>query len=126
MSGRDMGELRTGPDEALIVRCVLGTVNNHELPLALRKRTAPRTAAVIMMTPAQLRAARSLIEWTRDDLAEASGVFVNTIRNFERGVSDPKQSTLLAWRRAFSKAGVEFIDGDDTKGPGVRLREPQR
>lgn len=79
-----------------------------------------------MMTPAQLRAARSLIEWTREDLAEASGVFVNTIRNFERGVSDPKQSTLLAWRRALAKAGVVFIDGTDTEGPGVRLREPQR
>jgi transcriptional regulator with XRE-family HTH domain len=78
------------------------------------------------MTPAQLRAARGLLGWTRDELAEASGVFSNTIRNFENGVSDPKQSTLLAWRRALSRAGVEFIDGDDSKGPGVRLREPMR
>ena len=77
-----------------------------------------------MLTPAQLRAARALVGWSREKLAEASGVIANTIRNFENGVSDPKQSTLLAWRRALSKAGVEFIDdGSDGKGPGVRLKD---
>ena len=80
-----------------------------------------------MLTPAQLRAARALVGWSRDKLADASGVISNTVRNFENGASDPKQSTLLAWRRALSKAGVEFIDdGSDGKGAGVRLREPQR
>jgi transcriptional regulator with XRE-family HTH domain len=59
-------------------------------------------------------------------LAEASGVFVNTIKAYESGTSDPKKSTELALMRALRKAGVEFIDGDDAKGPGVRLREPQR
>lgn len=78
-----------------------------------------------MLISAQLRAARALVGWSRGRLAEESGVIANTIRNFENGVSDPKQSTLLAWRRALSKAGVEFIDGDEHRGPGVRLREPQ-
>jgi transcriptional regulator with XRE-family HTH domain len=59
------------------------------------------------------------------DLAKKSGVFSNTIRNFEHGVSDPKLSTLHKWRRALEAAGVEFIDPDaksDEGGAGVRLR----
>ena len=75
-----------------------------------------------MLTPAQLRAARSLVGWTRDDLAGRSGVFANTIKNFESGTSDPKLSTLHKWRRALEAAGVMFIDPDDQNGTGVRLR----
>jgi transcriptional regulator with XRE-family HTH domain len=75
-----------------------------------------------MLTPAQLRAARSLVDWSREDLAKHSGVAPNTIKDFERGASDPKQSTLLKWRRALEAAGVRFIEADDYDGPGVRLR----
>jgi len=93
----------------------------HVLPLA----TARHTAGDTMLTPSQLRAARSLVGWTRDDLAEKSGVFANTIKNFENGISDPKLSTLHKWRRALEAGGVEFIDDgakSDDGGPGVRLR----
>jgi transcriptional regulator with XRE-family HTH domain len=58
-------------------------------------------------------------------LAKKSGVFANTIKNFESGISDPKLSTLSKWRRALEAAGVEFIDDgakSDEGGPGVRLR----
>jgi transcriptional regulator with XRE-family HTH domain len=79
-----------------------------------------------MLTPAQLRAARALAGWTREELAEASGVFANTIRNFEHGVSDPKLSTLHKWRRALESVGVEFIDPVEDKGPGVRLKSSKQ
>jgi transcriptional regulator with XRE-family HTH domain len=77
-----------------------------------------------MLTPAQLRAARALLGWSQDALAEKCGGVrhLSTIKRFESGRSDPKQSTLLAWRRALSKAGVVFIDPDGTHGPGVMLR----
>jgi transcriptional regulator with XRE-family HTH domain len=88
----------------------------------MKKKTARHTAGATMLTPAQLRAARALVGWTRDDLAERSGVFANTIKNFESGTSDPKLSTLHKWRRALEAAGVMFIDPDDQNGPGVRLR----
>jgi hypothetical protein len=51
---------------------------------------------------------------------------LSTIKRFESGKSDPKQSTLLAWRRALSKAGVVFIDPDGTHGPGVMLRQAKQ
>ena len=90
----------------------------------LEKSDPLRMAGHIMLTPAQLRAARALLGWSRDDLAERSGVFANTISNFEHGLSDPKQGTILKWRRALAAAGVEFQDEDEIKGAGVRLRHP--
>jgi transcriptional regulator with XRE-family HTH domain len=76
-----------------------------------------------MITPAQLRAARALLDWTRDDLAEKSGVAAVTAIGFEHGRTDPKVSTLYKWKRALEAAGVRFIDADELgDGPGVRLR----
>ena len=79
-----------------------------------------------MLTPQQLWAARVLVGWNRKDLARHSKTSPDTVQAFENRGSDPKQSTILAWERALRKAGVEFIDGDDHRGPGVRLRDPQR
>jgi transcriptional regulator with XRE-family HTH domain len=79
-----------------------------------------------MLDPAQLRAARALLKWSRQDLADRSGTGRETVQDFESRGSNPKRGTMLAWERALKKAGVEFIDGDEAKGPGVRLREPQK
>ena len=82
-----------------------------------------RSVPAIVMTPAQLRAARALLDWSRERLAEASGTHVNSVRNFEQGTSDPKRSTLLAWQKALAKAGVEFTAETAEHGPGVRMRK---
>jgi transcriptional regulator with XRE-family HTH domain len=84
--------------------------------------TAPYATA--MITPAQIRAARALIGWTQSDLAEASGVSHISIKNIERGATDPRASTLAAMQAAFEHAGVVFLDPGDTRqgGHGVRLR----
>ena len=80
-----------------------------------------------MMTPAQLRAARALVGWSRDDLANHSGVGAGTIKDFEKiNGSDPKQGTVQKWQRALEAAGVVFTDEDDMMGPGVRLKESSR
>jgi transcriptional regulator with XRE-family HTH domain len=71
------------------------------------------------MTPAQCRAARALLDWTQDDLAAAAQVGVVTLRQFERGVSQPRRAIVAALRRALEEAGVRFIDRGG--GPGVRL-----
>jgi DNA-binding XRE family transcriptional regulator len=46
--------------------------------------------------PAQLRAARALLDWTRDDLADKSGVAAVTCIGFEHGKTDPKVSTFIS------------------------------
>jgi transcriptional regulator with XRE-family HTH domain len=74
----------------------------------------------MLLTPSQCRAARALIDWSQQQLANASLVGNATIRNFESGRSNPQNSTLAALQRALEAAGVEFTNGDQ---PGVRMRK---
>lgn len=62
-----------------------------------------------MMTTHQLKAARALLDWTQQDLAKASGMHLNVINNIERGISNPRQSTLEKLKRALEENGVAFI-----------------
>jgi transcriptional regulator with XRE-family HTH domain len=79
------------------------------------------------LTSAQIRAARSLIRWTADELAAASALSVATIRRAELKESVTALTTAndLAIRRALEAAGVEFID-ENGGGPGVRLKKRQQ
>ena len=78
-----------------------------------------------MIIPAQIRAARALLDWRQVDLVHASGVSDLTIKNFERGATHPHASTLDAMRHALESAGVIFVD-ETSEGPGVRLRKGKR
>ena len=79
----------------------------------------------MIITPAQCRAARGLLDWTQQDLADSAGIGVVTLRQVEAGISAPRRATLEVIRRALEKAGVEFID-ENGGGPGVRLRRSSR
>ena len=76
------------------------------------------------ITSAQIRAARSLIRWSAEDLARQSSVSLRTIRRAELADEDTSMTNAneLAVRRALEAAGVEFID-ENGGGPGVRLRK---
>ena len=76
------------------------------------------------LTSAQIRAARALIRWSAQELANASSVGVTTIRRAELTQSETKltRANDQAIRRALEAAGVEFIDAESGGGPGVRLR----
>jgi transcriptional regulator with XRE-family HTH domain len=78
-----------------------------------------------MLMSAQSRAARALLGWSQADLAKAAGLGVSTVRNFEKGRSDPYSRNLEAIRSALEEAGIEFIAGRSASmdgGPGVRLK----
>jgi DNA-binding XRE family transcriptional regulator len=62
-----------------------------------------------MMIPAQCRAARALLDWSQQDLADRSKVGNATIRNFEAGRSEPRHAILEALQRTLEAEGVEFI-----------------
>jgi transcriptional regulator with XRE-family HTH domain len=74
-----------------------------------------------MVTPAQSRAARGLLDWSQQDLADEAGIGIVTVRQLEGGANAPRRATLEVVRRAFESAGVEFIE-ENGGGPGVRLR----
>lgn len=63
-----------------------------------------------MITIAQCRAARGLLDWTQQDLSEACGLSKTAINNFEKGHSDIKADSLRAIRMAFEAAGLEFLE----------------
>ncbi len=76
-----------------------------------------------MISTDQVRAARALLRWSAQELADASGVGVATIRRMEviDGVPSGQIRSLLAIQTALESAGVEFI-GSPTDNPGVRLK----
>lgn len=79
-----------------------------------------------MITSAQIRAARGMLEWSRSDLAEKSGLGFSSMMRLEsaNGVPGAQFKTLEAIKRAFEEAGIEFI-GSPEQGAGVRWKLPQ-
>jgi len=70
-----------------------------------------------MISIEQIKAARALLDWTQDELAEAAGLSKPSINTLERRIANPRLETLTAIEKALEKAGVEFTDG-----PGVKLK----
>jgi hypothetical protein len=71
-----------------------------------------------MITASQCRAARGLLNWTQQRLADVAHIGVATVRLFESEAKGTRQSTLVLLKQALESAGVEFTNGDQ---PGVRL-----
>jgi transcriptional regulator with XRE-family HTH domain len=86
-------------------------------------RKPPENLRFLMLSAAQCRAGRALLEWSRDRLAEEAGVGLRTIVNFESGARAPRQPTLEALLRALTSAGVIVLyEGKSAPGgDGVRL-----
>jgi transcriptional regulator with XRE-family HTH domain len=76
-----------------------------------------------MISSAQCRAARGLLDWSQQELAQRARVGVVTVRQLEAGTHRPRRATLEVVRRCLESGGVEFID-ENGGGAGVRLREP--
>lgn len=70
-----------------------------------------------MITSGQIRAARALLRWTAQDLADRSGVSLPTIQRMEAAQGAPRGlvGTLVSVKAALEAAGIVFVDA------GVRL-----
>jgi predicted transcriptional regulator len=73
-----------------------------------------------MITPAQIRGARAMLDLTQKQLAERAGLSPQALVSIETGASDPKASTLTAIQAALEEAGIEFLPN------GVRVRVKQQ
>jgi transcriptional regulator with XRE-family HTH domain len=76
-----------------------------------------------VLTSGQLRAARSFLDLSAEELAEKCGVSRRTIGALEKGHGVPVTGTqtLQKVQNALEAAGIEFI-GSPHDGPGIRLR----
>jgi transcriptional regulator with XRE-family HTH domain len=79
------------------------------------------STVIVMITPRQIRAARALLDWSQQELADRAIVSLNAVARLEKGIVDSRISTVLAIQKALIKAGIEFLDPDQ-KGEGVRLK----
>jgi len=77
-----------------------------------------------VITGAQIRAARALVRWTAEDLANAASVGVSTIRRAEAENGPPTitVANLKLIRVALESAGIEFIS-ENGGGAGVRFKK---
>ena len=72
-----------------------------------------------MLKPEQIRGARAMLSLTQAEVAKRAGISTTGLNNIERGLSDPKASTLAAIQTVLEAAGVDFTNGGE---PGVKLR----
>jgi transcriptional regulator with XRE-family HTH domain len=77
------------------------------------------------ISPEQCRAARSLLDWTREQLAAQSGVPMRTLADFEGSLTKPRAGTLARLSRAFAEAGVVFVAVPDTPGGVILVKSPK-
>lgn len=75
-----------------------------------------------MIISDQIRAARALLRWTAQDLADQAILGISTIHRMEQSHGVPKVATqnLIAVQRALEAGGVRFLPANGN-GPGVCL-----
>ena len=80
-----------------------------------------------VLSGAQVRAARALLRWSSEELAQRAKLGTATIKRAEAhdGPVTSTTANIQAMRNAFEKAGLEFIP-ENGGGAGVRFRERQK
>jgi len=83
--------------------------------------------SILKVSIRQLKAARALVGWSQERLAEIAKVSIPTIKRLEaqEGLLGGRNETGRKIRLALEAAGIEFID-ENGGGPGVRLRKRQQ
>jgi transcriptional regulator with XRE-family HTH domain len=77
-----------------------------------------------MISGNQIRAARALLNWPVNKLAELSGVSSATITRIETDrVANPNKSTLKLIKLVFEANGIEFIADNEREGVALRRTE---
>ena len=76
-----------------------------------------------MITSAQIRSARAMLDWSREQLSEISGVGISALMRLESadGVPSGNIKTFETVKRVFEEAGIEFL-GSTEEGAGVRWK----
>jgi len=77
-----------------------------------------------MISSRQIKAARALLGWKGQDLADKSGVGVTTLRRYEtqKGVPNANALVIKAIKDCLESEGIVF-SGDPVKNPGVSLNK---
>ena len=77
-----------------------------------------------LQTGRQLTAARALLGWSQQELAQASATHPNTILGMERREAEPLTNSIriiCKVQEALERAGVVLLPADDDGDVGARL-----
>ena len=79
-----------------------------------------------MISTSQIKAGRSMLNWSAAELAKVSGVGPATIRRYEmqKGIPSANTTVLMMIKQTLESAGIEFT-GDPLVNPGVTLHVPK-
>lgn len=75
-----------------------------------------------MITGSLCKAARSLVQVSREKLAFNSGVDKKVIKMFEQRIDDPDEATIASLKASLERLGAVFIPEQGSNGAGVRLK----
>lgn len=75
-----------------------------------------------MLTPMQIRLARTALGLGVRELGTAAGVSPSTVQRFESGIGGMQTRTLERLQTVLEDGGIIFIPADASGGPGVRLK----
>lgn len=80
--------------------------------------------SILKVSIRQVKAARALLDWSQQALAEAANVSIPTVKRLEAedGFLGGRAETAARIQSALERGGVEFI-GENGGGAGVRLRK---
>ena len=71
----------------------------------------------MLLTQEQCRTARGLLDSTKADLARATGLIPETIKNFEWSIWNSRPETKEAILRVFAVNGIEFVENSLRRKP---------
>jgi DNA-binding XRE family transcriptional regulator len=86
-----------------------------------------RSKSILKVSIRQIKAARALLAWSQEQLAETADVSLPTIKRLEAndGPLGGRSGTGIKIQSTLESAGVEFIH-ENGGGAGVRLRKPAK
>jgi transcriptional regulator with XRE-family HTH domain len=75
------------------------------------------------ISPAMVRGARAVAQWSQEDLAKRAMVSRATLEKFENGKSTPNTNNLRSIRNAFEAAGFRLVYSSPDKLSGLAFPE---
>lgn len=77
----------------------------------------------MFIQPEQIRAARAMLDWSQQDLADAAGVSKDTVKNYELANNKPNTQTLTRIIGALEMAGIEFLSDGGLRPNRERIKQ---
>ncbi len=73
---------------------------------------------------AQIKAARALLNWSQEDLANKASLTMTPVSRMEREVVNTRKGTMKLISMALEEAGIEFTNGEEWVGVRLKLDLP--